>query len=250
MPDKIMAVTHALLQAVDSLPDTANGAFVVTGEGVQRGMVFAEGNRVCWAAATGLRHRLRELLADTGDEPARRAALYQHSIESLISLCDGGHGDEIVWVPNAQPLRARTTFATTVLLAAVGARLYANEAESASCASIHPTGASGASFAIDEDGDPVIVREVEGDRLGVATLLELGTWATAALEATHGFSPAVIERAIASASAEGGLAIGWRSGRRVVHAAIIEDRSSFAWAVSAMESRKYPVVVSSRFRRQ
>lgn len=241
MPEALMAVAHALLSAVESLPADARGAFVVSRTGIERGAVFVEHNRVCWATAHGLERRLRELLSGRAPGIAH-AELRQHSVESLAALC-GPESDTITWVPRTTPLGAPTSFAPTDLLAAVGARLYAAEAETATWGAIHPTGTSGASFAIDEDG-VIVVREVDGERLGVATLLELGAWAAAALDATPGFTPAMLERAIADA--RGSVAVGWRTARRVVHALVIDDRQKLAGTMDAMKHRRLPVVVSVR----
>ncbi|HEY1551948.1 MAG TPA: hypothetical protein VGG28_29180 [Kofleriaceae bacterium] len=239
MPERValLAVAHALLGAVDELPLDARGAFVVTSGDDERGAVFVEHNRVCWATAHGLERRLRELLG-TGAAPA---ALRQHSIESLTALC-GPDSTEIAWVPRQTPLAAPTSFAPTDLLAAVGARLYSAEYESATAS--HLSGTSGASFAIDDDGDSIVVREIAGERLGVATLLELGAWAAAALDATPGFTAPMIERALADA--RGSVVLGWRTARRVIHAAVFEDREVLAGTMDAMKHRRVPVVVSVR----
>jgi hypothetical protein len=273
MPERLLAQTHALLARVDALPPAACGTFVVGDETHTRGMVLVEANRVCWAMAFGLEHRLRELLQlasslrlddrelglvfatcrDQGRSfanelvarhlvtpSAMREVLRDHSIESLTSLC--GYDDPIAWIARRVPLHAPAGFTPAELLAAVGARLYATEAESAHD-SFHPAEASGAGFAIGDDGDPVVVREVDGDRLGVTTLLELGTWATAALEVTRGFSAAQISRALSGANR--GVAVGWRTSRRVVHAAMFDDPATLSSAMVGMESRRYPIVVSA-----
>src|SRR5262249_34372202 len=154
------------------------GALVVSAGGADIGAVLVENNRVCWASALGLEHRLRELLQehsgwridDRGMErvveisrgrafltelgkkglvptPGIHAALRQHSIESLTAMC-GLDDSEVRWVPRDRPLGAPTSFEPTDLLAAIGARLYTSEAETAKRGTIRPFGASGASFAI------------------------------------------------------------------------------------------------------
>src|SRR5215470_3452692 len=64
MPDALMALPLAVLDAVDALPAHARGALVVSGAGTNVGAVLVENNRVCWASALGLEHRLRELLQE------------------------------------------------------------------------------------------------------------------------------------------------------------------------------------------
>jgi hypothetical protein len=240
MPDALLEFAHVLLGEVELLPADAVGAFVVTGDDDdERGAVFVEHNRVCWATARGLERRLRELLCGRAIDDAH-AELRQHSIESLVALC-GSEASTITWVPRQTALGATRSFAPTDLLAAVGARLYAAEAETATTAAL-PSGTSGASFAIGDDGDSIVVREIDGERLGVATLLELGAWAVAALDATPGFTAAMIERALADA--RGSVAIGWRTARRVVNAAVFEDAQTAT--TIAMTHRHVPVVVSVR----
>src|SRR5262245_10212970 len=128
MPE-LLGIAYALLEAVEALPATSQGAFVVTRDGADLGIVLAEHNRVCWASARGLEHRLRQLLAEhVGRRLDRRtftttpgfeSALFQHSVESLVALC--GHEGTIRWVPRTRPLASPTSFAPTQLLAAVGA---------------------------------------------------------------------------------------------------------------------------------
>jgi hypothetical protein len=267
-----MSLPLAVLDAVEALPADARGALVVSSDSADRGAILVEHNRVCWASAIGLEHRLRELLQehsgwridDRGIErvvevsrgrafltelvakglvpkPGIHAALRQHSIESLIALC-GLDAAEIRWVSRERPLGAPTSFEPTDLLAGVGARLYSSEAETAKRGVVRPHGASGASFAIGDDDELVVVGEVSGERLGVCSLLELGGWAAAALDATPGFTPAMIERAIANVAHS--VAVGWRSARRVVHALVVENRPALEHTVDTMRQMRVPIVVS------
>ncbi|HEY0253816.1 MAG TPA: hypothetical protein VGC41_19935 [Kofleriaceae bacterium] len=246
----MLAIANALLDAVECLPPDASGAFVVTKHDVDRGMVVAERNRVCWAMATGLEERLKHLMvqnAGTGLDrrtltmtPGIAAALRQHSVESLISLCGPDEG-MIRWIPRDQPLHAQASFAPTELLAAIGAHLYSNEAQSAR-RSLQPSGAAGASFAIGDDDEVAVVQQLAGERLGVSSLLELGDWAAAALDASPGFAPQVIEKTVANASQT--VALAWRAARRVVQAVILEDRPTIDHAVTALRDQRIPAVVS------
>lgn len=249
MPERVLAIANALLDAVECLPPDAVGAFIVTKQGVDKGMLVAEGRRVCWAMATGLEERLKYLMvqhAGTGLDrktltmtPGISAALRQHSVESLIALCGPDEG-VIRWVPREQPLDATVSWAPTELLAAVGAHLYANEAQSAR-RSLQPAGAAGASFAIGDDDELAVVQELAGSRLGVSSLLELGDWAAAALDASPGFAPQMIEKTVANATH---VAIAWRAARRVVQAVILNDRPTIDHAVAALRDQRIPAVVS------
>jgi len=265
-----------LLATVDDLSSDDSGALLVdAGEGCL-GSVFVETGCVCWAAAAGRSARLRDLLrrhSRSLDDAALdrafalcraqhqplgellverglvahdelRAALKQHTVESLIAQCD--HPDtHVTWVPHRRRgYHARFTFAPAELYAAAGAELYAAESSGADDdirAALPPSVALSASFAIGDDGEPVAVRSAGGPR--VRDLIELGIWATFSLAASNGFSAAVVARAVAAAKSPTTLA--WRASRRLVHAAVIEDVAALARAVASLETRGLPMVVSS-----
>lgn len=249
MPERVLAVANALLGAVEQLSIDECGAFVVERAGEDLGMVVAEHGRVAWATAVGLEYRLRQLMVLHAGRrvdrnailttPGISAALRQHSIESLIELC-GPDQATIRWIPREYHLDAPELFSPTELLAAIGARLYAKEAV-ASRGVLQPN-TTGASFAIGDDDELAVIQESAGERLGVASLLELGDWAQAALDATPGFSPAMIARALAVANRE--VAIGWRTARRMIHAVIIEDRSTLDRTIDVLRDQRLPAVVS------
>src|SRR5690349_16551746 len=165
-PERAMANLVDLLAAVDDQPASESGAFVVDGDddGAVLGSVFVENGRVCWAAATGRSGRLRdllhqnsvrplddaelddafaecrgthrplcELLAERGliGDEGLRAALKQHTVESLIAQCDGSE-TSLAWVPHRRRgYNARFTFSPIELLAAAGAQLYPVESAGA-----------------------------------------------------------------------------------------------------------------------
>ncbi|HET7500196.1 MAG TPA: hypothetical protein VFK02_04310 [Kofleriaceae bacterium] len=270
-----------LLAAVDDRPPSESGAFVVDGDGggTVLGSVFVETSRVCWAAATGrgarLRHLLRQHAARALDDaalddafaacrdrclplstvleerdlvsgPGLRAALKQHTVESLIAQCDGSDR-AVTWVPHRQRgYRARFTFPPIELLADAGAELYPSEAAGAGrgLGVALSAARTAASFAIGDDDEAVAVRVAGSAVVAVRDLLELGNWAAAALAACNGFSPLVMARAIASAS--GPAALGWRSARRLVHVAVVESPDALPLLVATLARHGYPTVVSSR----
>ena len=53
-----------------------------------------------------------------------------------------------------------------------------------------------------------------------------------------------MQRAIASVT--GSAALGWRSTRRLVHAAVIDEPSALAHVVAELANRQLPAVLSSR----
>ncbi|HEX4420203.1 MAG TPA: hypothetical protein VH165_19945 [Kofleriaceae bacterium] len=275
-----MANLIDVLAAVDDRPVSESGAFVVDGDaaGAVLGSVFVETSQVCWAAAAGRGGRLRELLrrhaermlsdAELDDVFVRcrdeqralcdmleeralvsglglRAALKQHTVESLIAQCDGAR--EVTWVPHRQRgYRARFTFPPIELLAATGAELYPREAAGAShgLELALPAARTAGSFALGDDDEAVAVQVAGTVVAPVRDLLELGNWAAAALTACNGFSPTVLARAVATAS--GPSALGWRAGRRLVHVAVIDDPAALSGVVAELGHRGLPAVVSSR----
>ncbi|HEY0190678.1 MAG TPA: hypothetical protein VGC42_06105 [Kofleriaceae bacterium] len=275
----MMANLVELLSAVEERPASESGAFVFDGD-ASAGVVdsvLVETSQVCWAAAPGRGARLRDLLRrnadrrlddrDLDDAFARcrderrplgdvlcerelisdaglRAALKQHTVESLIAQCDGDR--EVTWVPHRQRgYHARFTFPPTELLAQAGAELYPREASSLDAEHLAlPAVRSAGSFAIDDDDEAVAIRVDGTAALPVRTLLELGNWAASALAACNGFSPAVMARAVAEVS--GAAALGWRSARRLVHVIVIDEPAALSQAVAALAQRNHPAVLSSR----
>ena len=274
-----MANLVDLLAAVDDRPASECGAFVVDGgHGAMLGSVFVETGRVCWAAAAGRSGRLRDLLhrhsarpldeveLDAVFEDCRgahrplcevllerglvsddglREALKQHTVESLIAQCDGSDRPA-VWVPHRQRgYRARHTFSPIELLAAAGALLYPAELASADLGLLAELPAQTAgSFAIDDEDQPVAVWTTGTRAWRVRALLELGDWAAAALGVCNGFSSAAMQRAVATVT--GSAALGWRSARRLVHAAVIDEPAALAQLVAELADRRLPAVLSSR----
>jgi len=268
-----------LLAAVEDRPKDESGTFLVDGNGRGvRGLVFVEAGRVCWAAAPGgsvrlraLLHRhaarpltdaefddaleecrrtlrpLAELLIERGliSADGLRTALKQHTVESLIAHCDGSPRT-MIWVPHRQRgYLARFTFSPIELLAAAGAQLYPSESAGAAHGVLTELAAvTAGSFAIGDEDEPVAVWTTGAAAWRVRDLVELGGWAAAALAVCNGFSPAVMDRAIARMT--GATALGWRSTRRLVHAAVIDDPSVLVRIVTELAQRGLPAVLSSR----
>lgn len=266
-----------ILAAAEGLAPDACGAFVIELDHRHVGSVLVERNAVCWAAAAGLRRRLLDLLRESlssmlsneelealyrqcasegrriGEElvarsvmqgDVMRAAIKQHTIESLIALPER-LGETISWVPHrAQGYHPRFTFTPVELYVGVNAKLYATEAATAELAlAILDPDTCAATFARDDDNEPIPVR-ISGHHDGIIELVELGLWADAAFGATPGFSPEVVRRAIATSSGE--LTLAWRTSRFLVSAAVVDDREVLAALVTNLERRGYPVVLSKR----
>lgn len=245
MGESTSCTAAALLGAVESLPEHGAGAFILSAsDGRPIGVLFAEGNRVCWAVSGGRGHRLRELLGGASlDDAALAHALRRHTVESLIKL--DGEVYAATWIAHrGQGYRPRCRFTPAELLAAMGAELYAREAEGANeLDEILPRGATGASFAIGDAGEAVPVREVGGERLGLAMLHEVGAWAVAALDVTRGFSPVVMQRVMSAI--RGRAALAWRPRHRLIHTMVLDERSALVQAVAELERRGHPAVLST-----
>lgn len=273
-----MASLADLLAAVDDRPRSESGAFVVDGGcGATPGSVFVEAGRVCWAATAGRGGRLRYLLRRHSERPldgaeldgafaecrssqralsellierglvsddGLRAALKQHTVESLLAQCDGSD-HPITWVPHRQcGYHARHTFSPIELLTAAGAMLYPAELARADLGLLGSLPAQTASsFAIGDDDQPVAVWATAVGAWRVRDLLGLGEWAAAALAVCNGFSPAVMQRVVASTT--GAAVLAWRSARRLVHAAVIADPTALTGAAAALADRGLPAVLSS-----
>jgi hypothetical protein len=242
----------AAMQVVESLPPSARGALLVGPQSEPLGTILIEANRVCWSAAAGMSGRLRDILRSHCNEAPpgatldaictrcrrdsqplaeallgsglvspdhMRAALKQHTIESLLAVDDavaelcGNHARHwpMQWIDHAGcGYRPRYTFGAVEVLAAAGAqRLEQGEAE---CMTRHldalaePDSALVA-LSFRPDGTPLYVGAGTGLAIGLSDLIELSGWAEAALGASPGFSPEVARACLRAAD---GGAVAWR----------------------------------------
>lgn len=213
-----------------------------------RGAVFVERGRVCWAAARGLAPRLTQLLREPSglDAPAMenlyrrcklegaplgeflvargivrpddlRAALLQHTTESLDALCD--ERALASWWPRPGGYNARFTFKTSELLAHWFAHRHGTPGA--------PLGAALATFSDSVPGEwgavfmrvptlaaplPIVVRgEVPEKSL---SLLRVGKWAASALDVASTFHD---EDVLVTAMEPGGTSlVAWRYDGEIV----------------------------------
>jgi hypothetical protein len=275
----LVALSH-----VDSLPADACGALVVGGgERPSAGLILVERGRVCWAAASGMRDRLRDILRRhclaklddgeleaffqrTRDEgkplgealersglvsaAALRAALVEQTVESLLAIgaslgdCDGSW--QLRWVEGpARGYSPRFTFATAEIAASIGARVADETA--AALASDHleriaGTGSAAVAFTAGPLGAPHFFGLRSMLALEVRDLLELADWATAALEASAGFS-AINTHALAQSMPAG--AVAWQYERQL-YAAACPSRESLHRLVVALGNQDLPLVLATR----
>jgi len=216
---------------------------------IVRGSIFIEDGRICWAAAHGLARRLTQLLQKPSNidtetmesyfrlcqvenvplgellvsrgvvEPEDlRAALLQHTIESLALLCGGDTSTTspatATFRPRPRKYNPRFTFNTTELLARSFAHSIAYRAD------FHPlleafdeTGGNGgnewaAVFARVPSIShpmPVALRGALPEK--TAAVLSAGKWAASALDLTSTFQS---EDALVSTTLGGVALVAWR----------------------------------------
>lgn len=246
MPD---LTYHRALAAVERMDRSACGALSILVEDQPAARIFVEAGLVCWAATTGLAHRLRDLLAehlppslDAADRfVAMCEAIRMHTIESLLSFPQD-QGEHLAWSAHrADGYHAGFGFTPLALLVEANRALYATEAASANDAPA-PEGV-GATFVPRDGGGLVAVATSEG-LTTIHQLDELASWADAAFGVTRGFSPAVIESALAAA--RGDTWIAWRSSRLLTHVAVMPAGPELADLAARIQERRIPLVISRR----
>ncbi len=239
-----------LCDFVDQMDGAAVGELVVRGPSREvRGIVFIEDRRVCWAAARGLARRLTELLlgrapgisADAMEELFRRckqegtplgellvargvvapddlrAALLEHTAESLGVLLSPGDA-EVGWCVRPGPgYSARFTFHTAEVLARTARRSMSREEQvlageiDTALESAFGRGGWGAAFIRGSGAAPVPVAVFGELPATTRDVLRVGKWAASALDLASTFQDA---DALVSADAPGSdsVFVAWRLG--------------------------------------
>lgn len=245
-PELSINALQAAMRRVETLPPLAAGTLLVGDPAQPDGLIFVERRRVCWIAGSGLHRRLTEILRSHSDLPLGeqdleevytrcrreqrplgetlvleglisadrlRSAMKEHTVESIIALgvARSARGERewpLTWVERQhQGYSARYTFTGGELVAAVGARVL--EPTSAELISDHLEGLTKvgcSTIGFFADAEPFLTAVHSSLWLSIDDLLELARWATAALDASPGFSP-VVANACAQ-SADGG-AVAW-----------------------------------------
>jgi hypothetical protein len=225
------------------------------------GGIFVEKGRICWAAASGLRRRLSDLLREQAtlrdvdmealyarcraegkplgllllEEklialPDLEAALRRHSAESLVELCHAGLPTRWVQRSSGRGYEPRLTYRPIEVLFDI-VRLFDGPTQEAAAAELGalagPEG-RGAAFLLDEESE-TLVPIAELGAMTVRSARALGRWATSITAATRELGAA---QAFTLASTGDGFAVSvsWRG--RVIFALVCEDRSTVA-AVTA-----------------
>jgi hypothetical protein len=164
---------------------------------------------------------LSETLVSSGwiSTDQMRSAIKQHTIESLLtvdatvaSLCGSQTRQwPMRWIDHAGPgFNPRYTFGAVEVLAAAGEqRLEETEAEVMvdHLDRLKGTGSALVAFSFQPDGTPIFIGAPTELSLDIQDLVDLTTWADAALGASPGFSPEVAHRC--ARTSDGGAAA-WR----------------------------------------
>lgn len=208
-----------LLKGIDRLPPGATGALVFTSKDAPQGTVLIEDNRVCWAAASNMEHRLTHILRHQSDPPLpaeiieaiyqechrNRTPLGQTLVERGIVTSDGllrglrQHTAEAicllakttslpapVWASNRQRrYDAKFTFSTSELLVCAGSFGVEDHAEEAERAlnEITPQEAVGLAYLRDPSYELPIAHAF-AESWDCEELIDIGRWARGALPAT------------------------------------------------------------------
>lgn len=204
-----------LLKGIDRLPDGATGALVFTSKDSPQGTVLVEDNRVCWAAASNMEHRLTDILRHESDPPLPSETfekiyeecyrdhiplgetlvergmvtpeglwhgLLMHTAEAICVLASGSSLSP-VWATNRQKrYDAQYTFSTSEVLSCAGSFGFEDEATEAqqTLQEITPREAVGLAYLADTSHE-LPLAHVAAEDWDCEELVELGKWARDAL---------------------------------------------------------------------
>jgi hypothetical protein len=204
-----------LLKGIERLPDGATGALVFTAKDAPQGTVLVEENRVCWAAASNMEHRLTHILRQQSESPLPPESLEdiyqeclrdgiplgetlvergivtpdglwrglrQHTAEAICVLATTSNLAPI-WASNRQRrYDAQFTFSTSELLSCAGGFGFEEQAEDAehTLKEITPKEAVGLAYRADATHE-LPIAHVSAENWECEELVEIGKWARGAL---------------------------------------------------------------------
>ena len=200
-----------LLKGIDRLPDGATGALVFASKDAPQGTVLVEDNRVCWAAASNMEHRLTDILRHESDPPLPAETfeeiyeecyrdhiplgetlverglvtadglwrgLLRHTAEAVCVLAQSASLSP-VWASNqTRRYDAQYTFSTSELLSCAGSFGFENEAAEAqqTLREITPREAVGLAY-LAKPTHQLPLAQVAAEGRDCEELVELGKWA-------------------------------------------------------------------------
>jgi hypothetical protein len=253
----------APLVAIEDLPEGSTGALVFREGAIDRGAVFIEGGRVCWAVALHMRRRLTDLLRHQTEPPLEptvvervyrqcrvdsrplgealvesgivsecglRCALRQHNAEA-IALLGSTRGVREWRAHRNRRYDAKFTFSTAELLVSVGALQDDEKASTARgrLRGVLDEASVGVAFARTGGAAPVPVGIVRSERLSVGDVMQLGEWLTGTLDLAGTVDPA--RGLVATALTDGRAALAWVEGE-LAYVALCPDRAALARAIT------------------
>jgi hypothetical protein len=203
-----------LLRGIDGLPSGSTGALVFTSRQSPQGTILIEDNRLCWAAASSMEHRLTHLLRSQTDPPlpiglfeeiyeecgrqkrplgetlvARgvvtrdglKVALRQHTAEAIARL-SATNRLTLTWASNrTRRYDAQFTFGTAEMLCSVGSLGFDSAASQAQKKLAEVTPENGIGLAFVEGAhhpfQALPVAQVGAEGWGCQSLVDLGNWA-------------------------------------------------------------------------
>lgn len=253
-------VALRVLSSVEALPSQATGALIFGTESRITGVVLLESGRVCWAAASGLRKRLsdllraashRELTAEEVEQlfvtckeqhkplgeaflergwlssAALRSALLHHTAESLSVAPSWLSSPR--WVPHRTcGYSSAFTFLPAELLAFASAAAQGEAMAHSAHDRLRELAGDRNSALFDKPGEVLLACQLpEQTTTGLCELRQAGAWAAMSLGDSNTCSEASIKFAM---DGRGGSWVGWRDAglTYLVHCQNREDFSALA----------------------
>jgi hypothetical protein len=251
----------ALIHTIESLPPSATGALFFGPPSSPLGLILLENGLVCWAGAEPMSGRLGELIrarldpgASQGDldgvirrcraeatpigealvsggllsSDGLRDALLQHTAEAVLALAARSE-EPPAWLARAKPFGARFTFSPVELLVSAGAAWAPGPASEArgEMDGMLRYGGFGLAFArMAGSGELIPVGEVQGSKLTLSEVVELGAWGDRLVRA-DGVVRGGVPRLVAAMGLNGDALVAWLTGA-VIYVVICPSPSSLA----------------------
>ncbi len=257
------ALISALVMIENQTPERASGALIFYDEQHERGVVFLEEGRICWAVAGDMHRRLTDLICSQTQPPldpgtleltyakcraentplgealvdggvvterGLRNALCQHSTEA-IALLHRSNTTRVVFKSHTQQrYQARFTFSTSDLLVSFAGLVRPEAASRAKrrLRGVADHSAAGLAF-LRDDSASLVVAGHQIEDMGVAGVTELTSWAAQTLDLSEAVDP---DRKLVAAALDNRMsAVAWLE-NDLVYALVAHDATSLARILS------------------
>lgn len=262
-----------VLSTVEELPSDATGALCFGDSGAMSGVVLVEHGRVCWAAGSGLRQRLTDLLKESCSPPlsdaeveavfaeckqrgqpigealvagrrlapeALRAALLQHTAESL-SVAHPWSASHRFVPHRARGYHSAFTFLPVELLSYASAVARGEAAATSAHGQLLNLAGMRNSAVFDRPGEVLLACQLpEGPTTGLRELRAAGWWAAETLSDGAERSPALKF----TLDPRGGVWLGWRD-LGLTFLVHCRDRADFSHLVRTLMHHGWTSAVQS-----